>query len=83
MTEDLNVTDVEVIEPQQEVADTPLDVRAMINPVRGTDETYADYVIRRKSANRAIRSYIVRGTPFHNSRPEPGKKGVTYVRPKG
>ena len=84
MTEDLNVTDVEIIEPQTEavVEDVPFDVRAMVNPVRGTDEAYEDYIIRRRGANRAIKTYMQRGTPFHNSRPEPGKKGVTYVKAK-
>jgi hypothetical protein len=75
---DNEVTDVEVIEKSPE---TP-DLGRLLNPARFPDEKFEDYKVRRKSANKVVKNHIRNGTMFHNSRPDPDKKGVTYRKPK-
>lgn len=79
MSQEEMVTDAEIVSEQEA---GPQSTAELVNPVRGASESYQDYVIRRRAANRAVKHYIKNGTPFHNSRPEQGKRGVTYVKPK-
>jgi hypothetical protein len=42
---------VQTVEPQQTLAQ-------LIQPARGKDEKYEDYVVRRRSANKVLKEYL-------------------------
>jgi hypothetical protein len=83
--EDVEFT--EVVTENPNLVDEDMEVsapslQALLNPARGFDESYDDYCVRRKSAQRAVKQYLGAGKLVHNSLPDSNKKGVTYHKPK-
>ncbi len=83
MMNDVNVVDdVEVIDQPEAVQEQAPDLGYLLNPARHEGESFEDYKVRRKSANAAVKNYLMAGRVIHNSKPDPERKGVTYVKEK-
>jgi len=71
-------------QPETEVTEQPeitIESHKLFAPQRLEGETYADYKERRLVAHYKLHQ-MAKGRMFWDSRPEPGKKGVTYVKEK-
>lgn len=64
------------------VQDVAPDLGYLLNPARHLNESYEDYRVRRTSSNKSVKRYVREGRMFHNSRPDPNRKGVTYYKEK-
>lgn len=65
--------------PTPVIETAPLEIKNLFTPERLEGESFDEYQMRRDMAKQRLKQ-MSKGKMFWNSRPEPGKKGVTYQK---